>query len=63
MKVDVFDVSDINTSDFSMNMDAFVGVLSDQVGYRQYTDTEHATGSTITFQSSSDSTHNLVLKR
>lgn len=64
VKVDVFDVQTSATSDFGMNMDAFVGVLSDQASIvTDNTQTlSDATLSTITFQSSSDSTHNLVLK-
>lgn len=64
VKVDVFDVETSATSDFGMDMNAFVGVLSDQatiVTSSTQTLSDEAL-STITFQADSDSTHNLVLK-
>ena len=67
VKIDVYDVETSSTSDFGMDLDAFVGVLSDdatiQTSASNLLNTDQLNNlSSVTFQSSSDSSHNVVLR-
>lgn len=67
VKIDVYDVETNSTSDFGMDLDAFVGVLSDeatiQTSASSLLNTDLTSNlSTVTFQTDGDSSHNVVLK-
>lgn len=65
VRIDVYNVLTSATSAYGLDMNAFVGVLSDQATIvtnpSAQSTTDFANVSTMTFQAASDSTHNAVL--